>query len=195
MRDRPPPVPKGRARFYRINDRNKRSRVGPWKPNQVLYEWATIVAQSLLNGGIQYRIGGMYIEFANVASPGDVVPVPSFTRADGSDYYNALAGSPDIDYLRVPLTAGVLNTTDMTLFPKGNLPTFIARTQGAVGVHGKPFSDVHNSTVFGAALVAFPDFSDQTQDLIFSRFYVATNQQLIKTPTSQIGIDWEIPLQ
>lgn len=171
--------------------------VSMFRPNKIMYEWGAIVGRQLTQGTLEYKIGGMYIEFENVADPNDPVVAPSFGReeADGVEYYNGLSGSPNRDYLRVPLIAATMNTSDATKFPKGNVPTFFAQTSGVVGVHGKPFSDVNNSKVFGAALVATIDEDDHTQDLVFSRFYMPSNEQQVKLSTSQIGIEWEVKLK
>lgn len=168
-----------------------------WTHNTILYEWGSIVGNLLLGKGLPYRIGGMYIEFENTASPDDPVAVPSFDRGpnSGIDYYNDLGLSSDRDYLRVPLIAGILNSTDATNFPKGNAPTFFAQTQGITGVHGKPFSDANNSKVFGGALVAFLDQADATQDLVLARFYKDPSEQQAKLPTSQVGVEWEVDLE
>lgn len=169
----------------------------PWNCNDVLYEWGSIVGQLLTEGRREYRIGGMYIEFMNAGDPGDPVTPPSFTRdaGEGVDYFNSLATDPDRDYMRVPLVAARLDTSDETNFPHGNMPTFFAQTTGVTGVHGKPFSDVNNSIVYGGALVAFVDPNDATRDLVFSRFYLATEHQQAKLPTSQIGLEWELTLK
>jgi len=165
-----------------------------WSHNDILYDWASIVSRQLADGGTAYRIGGMYIEYKNVASPNDAVAAPAFDRTGGIGYYNGLAGSPDVDYLRVPLIAAVRSSSDPELFPDGNRVTFFAQTQGVVGVHGRAFSDVVNSKVYGAALVAIPDAADRTKDLVLSRLYVPANKQQVKLATSQIGPEWEITL-
>jgi len=168
-----------------------------WKSNLVLREWAAIGAQLLASGRREYRIGTMYIEYANVALPGDPAPIPTFDRnpASGVTYYNALITNPANDYLRVPIIAAPVDTSDPVLYPKGNLVTFFAQTQGTVGVHSKPFGDVYNSTVIGAALVATPNPDDATEDLVLSRFYFDVPEQKPKLPTGQIGLEWELTLQ
>lgn len=205
------PTPRGRVRAHRVTQvrRNpgkstRKILPGPnglahaWDPvtpfvhNDVLYDWATIVGKLLLKQGVKFGIGGMYIEFQNVASPGDPVAAPAVDRAGGAAYYADLATSPDTDYLRVPLIAGTLNSTDADLFPGGNEATFFAQTSGVAGVHGKPFSDANNSVVFGGALVAFVDEDDPTQDLVFSRFYFGEADQQPKLATSQIGLEWPV---
>jgi hypothetical protein len=146
--------------------------------------------------GLNYGIGGMYMEFENTASPGDQVSPPAFTRdaGEGVEYYNGLSMSSDRDYLRVPLIASTLGISNETNFPKGNQPSFFAQTVGVAGVHGKPFSDANNSTVFGGALVAFVDEEDHTRDIVLSRFYLEVDKQQPKLSTSQIGFEWRLTL-
>lgn len=165
-------------------------------PNALLYEWGAIFGNLLRRQGLNYGIGGMYMEFENVASPGDPVSVPTFTRdaGEGVEYYNALSGSSDRDYLRVPLVATTMDSTNETNFPKGNRPIFFAQTSGVEGVHGKGFSDGDNSTVFGGALVAFVDEDDPTRDIVLSRFYLEIAKQVPKLSTSEIGFEWRLKL-
>lgn len=185
-----PAFAKGNVRIYQAG----KSENAPWEPNALLYEWGAIFSQLILRRGLNYGIGGMYIEFENVNNPGDPVTAPTFTRdvGEGLDYYNALANSSNRDYLRVSIISGTLDTSDPVKFPKGNQPVFFAQTSGLVGVHGKPFSDVNNSTVFGGALVSFVDETDHTLDLVLSRSYVSTARQQVKLPTSQIGFEWRL---
>lgn len=168
-----------------------------WNHNDILYEWGALVGRLLLRQGLNYGISGMYIEFANVVSPGDPVSPPDVSRdaSQGVDYYNDLASSPDTDYLRVPLIASTMDSSDEIKYPKGNQLTFFAQTSGVEGVHGKPFSDTNNSVAFGGALVAFVDDSDFTQDLVLSRFYFAIDEQMAKLATGQIGYEWKLLLQ
>ena len=164
-----------------------------FKSNLILREWAAIVGRLLLRQP-EYAIAGMYVEFANSASP---VAPPAYDRdvSSGVAYYNSLSGDPTNDYLRVQLISGVLNTADAAVYPNGNTPTFFAMTTGVTGVHGKTFSDAADSRVIGAALVAMPDETDATRDLVLSRFYFDEAEQLPKLPTGQVGIEWEIALQ
>lgn len=163
------------------------------KPNTVLYQWATVAAKLLTLGQANYRIAGMYLEFENVASPGDTVSVPTFDRTRTVEYYDDLAGSATRDYLRVPLTATQLLSSGTGL--SQNQIVFFARSSGTLGVHGKSFSDANNSVIYGASLVAFVDNSDATQDLLFSSFYFDVADQQPKLATSQVGIEWELTLQ
>lgn len=206
-------APRGRVRGFRVEDYYVPTRdddkmylipggtlIPLWKPatkfkhNLILREWGAIVGRLLLREGTKYGIGGMYIEYANSASP---VAPPTYDRDpdSGVEYYNSLATDPTIDYLRLQIISGMLRVSDTDLYPKGNQPTFFAMTGGTSGVHGKPFSDAADSRVIGAALVAMPDESDSTQDLVLSRFYFDESEQIPKLATGQIGIEWEITLQ
>jgi len=188
--------PTGCVRLYSVEP-HRITPICSWQPNTVLYEWAAIAAQLLTTGEKKYRISGMYIEYENVASPGDVVTAPTYGRepSAGIDYYNGLAGSATRDYLRVPLVSAQITSSDETDYPKGNQPVFFAQTSGVVGVHGLPFSDANNSKVFGAALVSIVDEADATLDLVFSRFYLSTSLQQLKLASSQIGLEWKIQLR
>lgn len=171
--------------------------VTDWTPNTVLYEWGAIVGPLMTEGLVNFRIGGMYLEYCNVDDPEDEVPIPSYGREaeHGIDYYNSLVMDDQRDYLRVPMTAVSLGISDPVKFPKGNLPTFFAQSSGVVGANGKPFSDTVNSKLVGGALVAFVHPTDYTQDLVLSRFYLPTGEQQSKLATSQVGLEWELSLQ
>tara|TARA_R110002020_G_scaffold16515_5_gene58253 strand:- start:1995 stop:2600 length:606 start_codon:yes stop_codon:yes gene_type:complete len=189
------PPPSGRVRAYNCPapydcDHTPWERKTDWLPNLVVYEWASIVG-NLLNGtGLNYRVGGMYLEFDNGGGP---VTPPAFDRTRDISYYNSLSGTRD--YLRVGLTAAQLTSSDETLFPSGNKCTFFSRSQGTQGVHGTTFSSGAGSIIFGASLVAYVDSTDATQDLILSSMYFGTSDQQDKLSTSQIGLEWELTLQ
>lgn len=163
------------------------------QPNLVLFQWAKITTKLLTSGLANYRIGGMYLEFENVASPGDTVTPPAFNRTRDINYYNNLSASATKDYLRVPMTATQVLSEGEGL--TDNLIIFFARSSGVVGVHGKAFSDAYNSTIYGISLVAFPDVNDVTQDLLFSSHYFDSTEQKQKESNSQIGIEWQLVLQ
>ncbi len=184
----------GRVRMHEVRGAVWEIQAG-WVPNETLFDWAGIYSKLLTEGNVNFKIGGMYLEFENVADPNDPVSVPTFNRSGGLSYYQGLASAPTRDYLRVPLTAATRSSTDLVKFPDGNLATFFAQSQGVVGVHGKAFSDTVNSKIFGGALVAFPDTADADQDIVHSRFYLPVSGQQVKLPTSQIGLEWDVELQ
>lgn len=179
------------VRFYRCTGPHPRSWVPTTsaRPNTILYEWGPIVAALLSGNPAAAAINYMYLEFANVAHGGDPVTIPGYDRSGGSDYYAGLAGDPTHDYLRVPIIAAVQSNSG-ALYPSNNAVTFYAQSQGFAGINGKPFSDVNNSVVYGAALVSAPVPGDVTRDLIFSRYYPPTDEQQPKLSTSQVGVTW-----
>ena len=190
------PMPVGRVRAYNCPIAHGASHpTTEWLSNLVVYEWASIAANLLVGTGLNYRIGGMYFEFENVAAPGDTVTPPAFDRTRDVDYYNALSSSSNRDYLRVALSLRSVTSADTTLFPHGNACTFFTRTEGTTGVHGKPFRSDVDSVIFGASLVAYVDATDATQDLIFSSAYLSAADQQAKLSTSQVGLEWVLELQ
>lgn len=166
--------------------------------NSHLYEWGHIVARTLA-GDRSYRINAMYVEYENVASPGDTVSIPTFDRAGGVDYYQtSLESSPTRDFLRVPLIAvpeisiedGFEDYFEAEV--SGNKLTVFAQTQGSSGFHGRAFNDVSNSKVCGAALVSARDWQDPSQDRVFARAYYDVAAQAVKSASSQFGVSWEV---
>lgn len=164
----------------------------PYQHNDVLYEWAHIVTNLMRNepDGKNYSIGGMYIEFDN---SGSAAAVPTVSRDESLSYYNNLnISNSDQDYLRVPLIATASDNSDTATFALDNEAIFYAQTEGATGIHGLTFGT--GSKVFGCGLVAYRSSSDSSQDLIFSRSYFITANQLDKATGSQIGITWKSKL-
>lgn len=167
------------------------------KKNQLQIGWTNIVTR-LLSGLSAYRIGAMYVEFENVADSLDPVTAPSYLDTEGTEYYEDLAVSPDRDFLRIPLNQMPLRapssgyadyfSEDLT----GNVATFYAQTQGTTGVHGKTFSNAAKSKVFGLALVAVPDWSDRTQDIVFARMYFDVADQTVKPASTQLAVSWDV---
>jgi len=161
----------------------------------VVCDYATILGE-LLRGapdGKPYKIGAMYVEFEN--NGGVAVTPPTPLAAEGKSYYDGLLTHPTRDYLRVPATAVLLDSTDAALYPGGNRLTVIAQTAGVAGVHGKIFSDTVSSRVYGGALVSTPDYGDQTQDLVYARFYYAAASQMVKLASSQLWVRRELVFQ
>ena len=191
----------GRTQLWRVFTGRRFRPVTPaqpdWRPNQIQYSAGFVAAQCIGFGDKKFRINGMYIEYENLADPEDPVVVPTYTKADGIEYYEDLQSSGTRDFLRVPLVqlpllGVVTGFEDYFQEGQGNSLTFFALTQGSTGVHGKTFSDSVNSKVCGVALVATPVFGDRTQDVIFARTYYDPSDQILKEPAHQIGVTWEI---
>lgn len=168
-----------------------------WTPNTWLYGWGHIAAQTLVRGNAAYKLAAMYIEFENVADPSDAVSIPTIAREEGISYYNGLSTSPNRDFLRIAIETApelsVVSGYDSLLEPGYvNRAVLSAQTAGAVGVYGKTFSNGANSKIFGIAVVATPDFDDQTQDVIFARAYHATGDQTIKPASAQVAVTYRL---
>lgn len=153
------------------------------------------VLARLLRGDIAgqpHKIGAMYIEFENNA--GASVTVPSPTRDEGLLYYAGLSSHATRDYLRVPILATSSINDNNTSYDFANRAVFFAHTAGTTGAHGKAFSAVQQSRIYGAALVVTPDYTDAAQDIIFMRgYYDNPSEQLIKASAAQVGIKVEVP--
>lgn len=176
---------------------------GCWTPcgethNDPMYSWGMIAAQCIGLKNPAFGINAMYLEFANVGAPSDTVAPPTVTRDIGLGYYNGLAFTSDRDFLRVPLT----NPPGLDIQPgyepyftpgiSGNLLHFFAMSNGSRGVLGKTFASGVNSLIYGAALVATPVYADRSQDVILDIGYFDPADQIIKTPSAQIGVAWDL---
>jgi len=176
----------GRGRIYQSN-----SPPSAWVSNEIMYDFGFVLGTLLTEAPVNYRLAVMYIEFENVADPEDDVVVPTVNRNNGIGYYNSLLSDPNRDYLRVPITAFGSESSSED-YEQPNRWTFLARTTGVEGVHGKPFANVNNSKVFGAAVVAAVDRDDPSQDIVIARFYVPGAEQQLKLATSQISADYQL---
>lgn len=182
----------------------RRKVVTPWflmHPNQLQHGWGAIASRCIGLGDRSYRVRAMYIEYENVASPGDPVTAPTYTRDEGIEYYTSLALSADRDFLRVPISFDPTISIEAGFEDsfvdgeEGNLLTFYAQSQGTTGFHGKAFTNAANSKVFGVALVATPEFADQTKDLVFARTYFDTGDQAVKEASKQFGLTWDVSFE
>lgn len=172
------------------------------KANQIQFGWGFAAAMQLgfrRPGRLDYSIAGMYLEYENVASPEDLVDVPSdFDRDEDLDYYANLVGSGVRDYLRVALLQSPLLSIAEGYEPyfvegeTGNQLTFMAMTSGSSGIHGKPFSAAANSKVIGGCLVAVPTWADRTQDVVVARTYFPQEDHVVKAASQQVGITWSL---
>ncbi len=193
------PLINGVISVHQVSDIDQSSRHILTQSNQIQYEWGAIAAECL-RGNRNFRISSLYIEFENVASPGNAVTVPTFGREEGRSYYQDLQDSSVRDFLRVPLTLQPtisIQSGREDYFEEGvtgNVLTFTCQTQGTAGFHGKAFNNSVNSKVFGVALVATPVFSDPSQDLIMARSYFSSGNQTLKDASHSVGITWNIIL-
>lgn len=191
------PFVRGHVRRYRVWDDGIVSLLGG-RANQIQLTWGMIAAMTIGLGRRDYRINGLFIEYENMTDPDDIAVTPDFERAAGLEYYDDLLVSSTRDFLRVPLIQNPLLSIEpgyedtFIEGETGNRLTFFTQTQGTVGVHGKAFSNAANSKVVGAALVAIPTFQDRARDVILARTYFAADEQVLKLPSSQVGIAWDV---
>jgi hypothetical protein len=164
--------------------------------NEWVDTWGAIAARAIALGDRTYKLSAMYVEFENVASPGDAVTVPTIDPADGIDYYLDLASSPTRDFLRIPLDVSpvlsVVDGYDSIPDDEGNQVQLFATTQGVTGANGKTFSNGANSKIFGVALVATPEWGDRTRDIVFARSYFEVADQQLKQPSSQHTLSYRL---
>jgi len=184
-----------------VDEKSGVRRIVAEQKNQIQYTWGHIAA--MLLGALpgtereRYRINAVYFEFENVLSAGTtVVESTTFAKTLDISYYNSLAANRD--FLRVPIqVTPALSTASgyQSLLPvenQTNQLTFFAQTTGATGHGGLSFNANAYSKVYAAALVAAPDIEDQTKDVIFARTVFAADSQVVKDPSSQIGITWTV---
>ena len=169
----------------RLLGEGRTNRETKWTRNLLTYDWATAAAALFAGTPGNYHVGGMFLEYENVENPGDEVTPPTLDRTRNIDYYVSLGSSPSRDFLRVGLAGKAVSTTD-DLNYKGNSITYLGRSSGVRGVHGKDFSDTANSRVFGVSLVAFVDPGDFTKDIVLASAYLSGSSQMEKTPGGQI---------
>jgi hypothetical protein len=158
--------------------------------NLILYSGADVLGR-LLAGQSSYAVNMLYLEFQNTV--GAITP-PAVSRADGIAYYNGLSGSPDTDFLRLPLLVDPSVDASSDDY-ESNQATFFAESEGTTGFFGKAFSQSASSFVFGAALVAAPDPADQSKDIVFSRVYIGElgwTDAIDKQDGKQVGVTWAI---
>lgn len=155
------------------------------------FQYAEILARILGARDVNYLLNAAYVEFENVSSPGDPVALPDYSEDDDRTYYERLALTPNRDYLRIaidqPATLALADGYE-NRGARYNRMTFNVRTSGSVGVNGRTFSDLVNSTVYGLAIVAVPDWGDRTKDLVFTRRYYPAANQVPKAAGRQIAL-------
>ena len=177
---------RGIVRLFSFDEKTGRIARMVEKHNLILFDGADILAR-VLTGDPKYAVGTMYMEFKNTTLP---ITPPVFDRGGGAAYYAGLQPSSDVDFLRIPLTIlPTIEPSDSNY--EGNQITFFGISEGSTGFWGRAFNPTVHSKVYGAALVATPDISDQSQDKVFSRVYSGIDE-IPKELGFGIGITWVI---
>lgn len=196
---------RGHVTLWRVTDAGVIAPIHSQK-NQIQISWGFIAAQQIgyrpAPGRPSYHVSAMYLEFENVGDPADpIAEATVFDRSLGVNYFNELSASSTRDFLRVPLrlepSLGISPPSSeyFALGETGNQLTFFAQTAGTVGVHGKTFGHTVNSKIYAATLVATPDFSDRTKDVVFARTVFMEEHQVTKEASSQIGVTWDVAFE
>jgi hypothetical protein len=148
---------------------------------------AAFATAKVWGGYANYKVGAMYFEFQNLASPSDDPVYPSFVSSAGVEYFTGLEYAPDRDFLRVPILIG----PSVSDTEAGQLLTLYAIAPDvSAGFFSKEFSGAVNSVVIGGALVATPD-TNQSNDIVMCRNYPA-GTKIPKTAGEQIGMVWNV---
>lgn len=180
----------GTIRIFSFDPVTHRIRHMTARRNLIPYSGADILA-SLIAGTPSLNVSAMYMEYENLADPGDTPSIPTYDRTEGIEYYNGLSSSPNKDFLRIPITVSPdISSSDEDIYD-GNVVTFFAVSEGLAGFHGKAFGPSSNSAVYGAGLISSPDPSDQSLDRLFARTYTGINK-ILKETGFEIGITWQV---
>ena len=186
------PCPKGFTRIMSFNPDTLEVSQVVMAPNAIMTDAADCLARQAA-GDMKFKIGYIYFEYENLASPAFFPTVPSFSIDEGVEYFTGLYAHPTKDFLRVPILAQPgFSSTDPA--NDGNMVTFYGITAGeTVGENGKAFETASNSAVYGGALVCAPG-PGVTEDRIFARNYPAF-AKIIKPLGEQISIQWSVEFQ
>jgi len=153
-------------------------------PNLALYGMWDFLA---LAASSDNKINMMYFEYKNLSAPGDPAPNPTNDKGDDVTYFLNLDSTPDVDFLRVPISAySPRVSTDLSKYV-GNAATFFAQTTGDSGYFGEPFAQASNSAVYGIALVCAVDALDVTRDIVAARVYGIKQLKI-----NQVGAQWTL---
>jgi len=156
--------------------------------NEIMYGLIEAAAR-LFAGGSTYKAAALYFEFQNLVAASDTPDYPSFTAADGIEYYTGLQYSVDRDFVRVPILSepGVSQIGDSTW----RMSVHAITPDVSAGYWGRTFSAVANSVVIGGALVASPTPDNQSQDIVLCRNYPA-GTKVPKAAGEQIAMTWNV---
>lgn len=149
-----------------------------------------------MRGDNTYRINCVYIEYQNLAAPGDTAVLPASSSFDGLEYFNNLAA--DYDFIRAPILGEPALRIASGYTPyygegEGNTLDFIAASAEILGELGRPFTNADNSKVYGLALVAAPDWTDRSRDIIIQRAYFsALGDQVLRPETGTFLVTYPI---
>lgn len=148
-----------------------------------------------MRGDNSHPINCIYIEFMNVANPGDDVAVPSATRAEGLEYYDNLAA--DRDFIRAPIVGPSELSIASGYTPyfgdgEGNTLVLRSETAAVAGELGRAFANSSNSKVYGLALVCVSDWTDRSKDIVVQRAYYSDGAEQVLKPAGNFQVKYPL---
>lgn len=183
------PKPKGYTRIMSVNMDTGRISTMVEQLNTIMTGAADILPR-VASGDMRYRLAYMYMQFENLADSADDPAVPTYTPADGVEYFTNLQVHATQDFLRVPIMVSPTFSSSGSGYD-GNVVTYLALSGGfSTGYWGKSFDEANNSAIFGGALVASTT-QDQTGDIIFARNY-PSGAKVIKPAGEQVVMQWSV---
>ena len=117
------------------------------------------------------KLDTAYVEFVN----GGIVPPADVSPQVLQAHFDSLASTHDRDYLRLPILSHTLGEAMDEGVPT---LTVVVSTDGAAGVHGKPFSAAAGSRVYAVTLAA-SQLNDR-EDIFVARHRYIGEEQLEK---------------
>ena len=160
-------------------------RDGIWTPigsvhNDICYDGMDIMAKAL-HGDL--AINAMYLVFENDAGAADI------TVDAANTYATYTAAEANRSFVRIStLGDPIYSSTDATIY-ENNRVVFLGVTDGTSYFPAIPVTDA-TSVFYHTALVAAPDFTDETEDKIFS--CAALSPTVTKVAGAQVGVRWTI---
>ena len=152
----------------------------------ILPSAASVIFQALIpgTGTSGAKLDTAYLEFVN----GAAVTPPDIYPEESREYYEQLALSPDRDYLRCKIVSHKIQQN-----PLGKtVLSLIIVSDGDTGIHGKSFSAVSGSRIYGIALAASQ--SGSREDVLFLRHYYEAADQVEKPESGSVMINFELAL-
>lgn len=165
-------------------------RHGPFS-NDLTWGFPHAIVRALFGGEPGLVLNTIYVEYENVAAPGDPAAPPAEDAGDSLAYYQSLADVAGRDYLRLAVSARETDADPAdTTITDGlvNRGTLVATVAGAQGLNGRPFGSGSNSVICGLAAVISPSRADPSRDLVVARLVYQEADQLPVPADIQLAV-------
>lgn len=157
--------------------------------NTIVYS-ASEALNRLLAGQSEYKVGGIYFQFQNLASAGDPITPVSVAQTDTVDTFQALS-SPN-GFVRAALSLEPAISTQGASYSNNRGTYYASIAESAIPVTaGITFGNSQNSALSAAGLVATPT-SDYLDDILIARVSLT---KLIPQVGMKIGVEWIIDVK